>query len=250
MENDMSFLVEEDEQTMKEKIFSVYQKSNAEKVLHAWKKYSRNIIPTPRSIESKVFIEKKNGKYRSQIFVDLVVAALSAHTIEEIVESIKNYFEILLSQKYYYDYIYKSIGQFLYQGIKNKSGFYNFLPSQNPHERYEVEFETDIYFHARKIFFPITEENVIKGLDKATNRYYGFDIDTLEQVSSRYFDVERYIDTGTLLDDLSNFWELELCIAGLLWQRKINPQSAFLKKFIMTWESEKDNFDLESWGNN
>lgn len=145
------------------------QLSPEEEILNCWNEAMRDVkgIPVHKSIQSKVQI---NNSFESAQLYTLIHKARLYYTYNEIKESIKNYAEIISSDKYYYEYKFKSLGFFLH----SEKGVKQFISENNPLEKFQRNSWnpfTDIRNNLDFIVYNSKNKN--SPLDTESNTYFG-----------------------------------------------------------------------------
>lgn len=146
--------------------------------------------------------------------------ALNRFSSEQILDSIRNYFEIISDDKYWYTHKFHNIYDFLLS--KNTTS--QFLSENKPQERFlksshKGDSAIDLL---RKKFKPITkiyDESTV--YNKVDRTYYGFPITDLmneDYIEETIWDVKRRIKNDET--QYSVYEWAEMCTASLLFRRK------------------------------
>lgn len=223
--------------------------NDKETILKNWNRYAKRIkgISSHKSLKSKVFIKYTKGFSDTESLDSILEKALLAHSRDDILIAIYNYFEIISHpEQYFFTFKYKSLGQFLYSGLCGTGGFLKFLDSNTPFERFKRQ-EESIFQEVKKEFQPVTIRFNTIGFDETSNTYYGLTLDELNLSETSIKQVEEYVDKALVGKKAGYFHELEKTIIYLLWTKRTQPQPELLRKFFAAWKVERTLIDLRNW---
>lgn len=194
-----------------------------------------------RSIYSKCATNKQERNNPSEIKT-IIQKSLKKCNLPQIIASLENYYSVIKSDDYYYDYIFPNIGIFL----GSDKGLIQFLSENKPFQKFSKGYaKVDEFEQLRNTFKPVTEDwEVHDILNETEQTYYGFSINSIKGYKGRMEDLNRFLISKNNWD-YSKFWLLELIIASLLWYRKTDPQLDLLKKYIKLWIRLKPKFEKE-----
>lgn len=158
--------------------------------------------------------------------------------INNLIKAIQNYGKILNDDAYFFTFKY-TFASFLKAGIGSNKGFVHFLDSNDPFTRFKLNDDKRM-----NDFDPVTEHyNKSNIADFEANTYYGFDLISLTSAEERIDDMDYLIDRGINNWTFGKFWELELCIASMLYLRKTKPQPEKLNSYMEVWKEYRKEFD-------
>ena len=215
------------------------------RIFTIWNSYaSRNKgFSCHKSLFSKCSVDKKSRADPPDL-LHIISDALILYTPNVIVNGIENYFDIVISDGYYYDYKFKTLGLFLY----SKRGLQQFIG--DPFSKFEISVN-NIFVNIRNdMEFLTVSFDKYKLLDIKRATYMGVDISVMNyrNVESFYYDI---VSIENL--EFSYFIRLEECIITLIY-RKENLE--LLKKLVKLHLKNKERFrkiaksyikELEFW---
>lgn len=174
-----------------------------------------------------------------------ITKALSKYSEDQLIESIENYGKIYHSDKYYYNHKW-NLSDFLARGLSKtgqmeSKGFLQFLSSEDPFRKFAKNRGSPSN-ELRSQFKPLTElydgKNI---LDTNRQTYYGFSLHEVKNPGIRKIDIDDLINNNHEFS-FSDFYDLELVIAHILFNRKQQGCSDDLGKYMKVWLNVKDNF--------
>jgi len=182
---------------------------------------------------------------------------LEHFTLEQIISAIRNYGEVVNSDKYYFSYKW-SLVQFLSRGISKQGmaeckGFQMFLSENEPHKQFLIKKDSFVKSISevdkmKNEFNPITvtyqKHNL---LDKTRNTYFGFETDRLKDsrlMQSNLADVKWSYGRNEF--NYGDFKWLEEIIASIYFNRKAVLDMELLKMLIGLHEEYKSKFKQEA----
>lgn len=207
---------------------------------------SLNILSRHKSLASKCTVSLPSDKEKAVALplIDVLEEYLKVDTTENLIKAIDNYSTVFLSNSlsediYYYKVTWKSLGQFIYSGLKHNTGYKTFLDIE---KLKKGSFNNlSLIDKIRKEFLPISktwdDKNI---LDKLNNTYYGFYIKDLKAIDVVEDDI-RDITILNRIEIFGHFEKLERAIASLLFNRKnLGVDIEKLMRLINMWQIEKD----------
>jgi len=182
---------------------------------------------------------------------------LEHFTLEQIISAIRNYGEVVNSDKYYFSYKW-SLVQFLSRGISKQGmaeckGFQMFLSENEPHKQFLIKKDSFVKSISevdkmKNEFNPITvtyqKHNL---LDKTRNTYFGFETDRLKDsrlMQSNLADVKWSYGRNEF--NYGDFKWLEEIIASIYFNRKAVLDMELLKMLTGLHEEYKSKFKQEA----
>lgn len=218
------------------KSYSSSQQSEAEKILNEWNNRAGKIkgISKHKSVYSKCATNKKDRK-NPPVLIEIIQNCLENHTISDIKQSIANYFNVLQSKDYFYDYKFPTLGTFLSSAnglgkFKYKTGFSKFRKNTDPFSevRYNIKFLSKEEFDPKK------------PLSKFNSMYMGMPIELVESYNVPLVYKEEILPRVKKDNlDYGRFVWLEECIIVLLYKKEnVN----LLKKLVEIHEIYLDKF--------
>ena len=217
---------EKDSFSFQEKEVAPPPNPDHEKILQHWNQTFKDIrgVSKHRSLNAFSTRYMKSGKYQYKSITDtLQEAEDKGYTLDQIKTAITNYYQITLNSEY--QRVWTTLGNFIYAGVVNKTGFIKFLSNDNG---------IDPFKGIREVFKPVTlkyDEHNIFNKDEYT--YYGVSVnkltdekDMLETIS----DIRSYTRRGNFTYGCLNY--IEIVIASLLYTRKKHPQLELINEMM------------------
>lgn len=200
-------------------------------ILKHWNKEFENIkeIGKIRKVDSTFKVGKEFRSLKST----LREALFKEYKMEDIKIAITNYKNVYISDSHYYK-VKWNLGKFIYSGLTTGKGFILFLPENKPTEKF---YSKDPLGKVKTMFTPITTkyENIMEN-----NRYFGFSLKEVELYKLKQKRLDEHLESGNI--DFEHFYILELVIAGILFNRKKDPNLKDLSRYMSLWSREKDKF--------
>jgi len=193
---------------------------DCQKVLNLWNKLAKNYryITKHKSIMSSVNAGKNESKTRTNYpLQNYILKKLDTYTTEDLLNTINNYFKVIESDDYYYNYEFKTLAYFL----ESKS-FESFLTKNKPFQHYKLKKSNDnpyldkldeVRFIAHKI-----DRKKAWDRDKKTYMSVPMDICMNRNIDNYVNDIKHSIKFNCLIP--SEFIWLEECIIALIYRKK------------------------------
>ena len=233
------------------KIFNYYSQSidKIKYILHSSEKdlKSFNILTKHKNLNSKCTISLPKDKEKAVALplIDIIEEYLSVDTAENLITALDNYVTVFISNSmnediYWYKITWKSLGQFIYSGLRHNTGYKAFLDINKLKKGFNKELT--ILDKLRIEFIPISkiwdEKNI---LDKDRNTYYGFETKELKFLSIIDDDIKDLLTNTQELQLFGYFEKLERAIAALLFNRKgLGIDIGKFTRLMNLWNNEKN----------
>lgn len=218
---------------------------DCQKILNEWNINAKKIsdISTHKSIASKLSCEAYNGvNNATRPIQHYLLDKLEKYSADEIKKAILNYFQILLSEKHYYNFKHINIARF----IKHKN-FETFLDVNNPFEFYRMKSNNPYQDVAHSInFIAYQFDHGMKLKSKNSFMSVPMSIIWKKNVEMVWQEIRIFWKKGSYtIDDYIN---LEECIACLIFRKEnmnlliemVEVQKAMSAKL---YKKHKDKFD-------
>ena len=203
-----------------------------EEILKHWNQIFKDIraVSKHSSINVKGTRFMKDGKYQYKSITEtLQEAEDKGYTSDQIKTAITNYYHISLNNDFYRNWM--TLGNFVYAGVVNGTGFVKFLSNNN----------IDPFNGIREVFKPVTVDyNEHSIFDKTNYTYYGISTNKLtdeKDMRETIGDIRTYIRMKRFTYGCLNW--IEIVIASLLYTRKNNPQLELINEMLEWWKKLK-----------
>jgi hypothetical protein len=215
-----------------------------EGLMKYWNSQMQNVkVPKHKSVESSVLRDrnKLTGEQFSKTLRTIIAEAIMlGWTPDKLKPAIDNYRKVMSSSDYFYN-IKFNLGEFIYRGLYGKSGFKQFLPSNNPllkFKRKTIPSKND-----EDYFSPITEKfDKSMTYDPVRKTFYGFKIDKIKNYKERRKDLDEFLVKNDNKLDFTYFCELELVLAAFIFHRKTENDLVALYTYMKLWKENKELF--------
>ena len=218
---------------------------DCQKILNEWNINAKKVsdISTHKSIASKLSCEAYNGvNNATRPIQHYLLDKLEKYSADEIKKAILNYFQILLSEKHYYNFKHINIARF----IKHKN-FETFLDVNNPFEFYRMKSNNPYQDVAHSInFIAYQFDHGMKLKSKNSFMSVPMSIIWKKNVEMVWQEIRIFWKKGSYtIDDYIN---LEECIACLIFRKEnmnlliemVEVQKAMSAKL---YKKHKEKFD-------
>jgi hypothetical protein len=170
---------------------------------------------------------------------------LTQYSYTNILRAIKNYFKMLVSDQYIYNYKFRALSDFL----GHERGLKQFIDPNimNKYKKYSQK-EKTMLETLKGQFKPVTRTyNPLSLLDTKERTYYGFELDSITDnnyIAGLMRDITYKLNHKEKITYGVFEW-IELCIASLFFNRKhIDEQKLMtqLTELISVWDAYKNIF--------
>jgi len=233
-------------------ILDYYNKS-VDKIRYILKENNINLkkmIPTRhKSVYSKCTVSLPLDKLKAKALPlhEIIKEYLDSEPKETLFKAIDNHTEIFISNalgknEYFYIVVWKSLGQFIYSGLKNNTGYKSLLDLNKLKRGYKNNLS--VVDKIRSDFKPVTKIwDESKILDKNRNTYYGFITKELRGGDVIKSDIEDILDFNAkdaVLPLYGYFEKLERAICSLLFNRKsFGIDLGVITRLMLIWNVEQ-----------